>query len=537
MSKAFDSTVHHNFEVFVQLGHKILRNQPLGNDPYLEYSCHIAQEFARGNRTRVIVNMPPGFAKTTIFSICLIAWLLAHDPTLRIIFVTHDASLAREVASAVRKIMKSEEYRRIFAVRIERGYDTVDDFRTTAGGRLFACSIGGGITGRRADVVIVDDPLAIKYAGNLKKIHKVNRVFDKEIVTRLADPTHGRIMVVMHRLHKEDLTAHLMAKGGYDRIALPLIAERARKYEFGGLVWFRGKDEQLRPGLYSKKKIRELKEEEGRPGFKLLYNQDVGPETEFSIRPKHFRLVDLKGLPPELPVVFSIDTSQKEGPQTSWNVILVVVRFGKDDIVLEEFCARCDYVSLYHAFHELAGEYHPSAVVIEDTSNGSALISQLQHERKYRIEPITPKGSKSKRLRRHLRRIRKGRIHLPTRADWFGGFVGEFVDFPDGATDRIDAMTMYFDFMATNPVLLPHVPRDRAPRLPAGVGSQGPLRLVHSKSDMELRGAVLRTASSVLRGPSTPMVRPPERTILTEPRRDPITVIISTPEGPIRVKT
>jgi predicted phage terminase large subunit-like protein len=530
------STVHHNFEVFVQLSHKILRNQPLGNDPYLEYSCHIAQEFALGNRTRVIVNMPPGFAKTTIFSICLIAWLLAHDPTLRIIFVTHDASLAREVASAVRKIMKSEEYRRIFAVRIERGYDTVDDFRTTAGGRLFACSIRGGITGRRADVVIVDDPLAIKYAGKLKKIHKVNEVFDKEIVTRLSDPTHGRVMVVMHRLHKEDLTAHLMQKGGYDRIALPLVAERAREYRFGGLVWPRAKGEQLRLGLYSKKKLRELREEEGKPGFRLLYQQGIGPETGFSIKPKHFRLVDPRGLPPELPVVFSIDTSQKERPESSWNVILVMVRFGNDDIVLDEFCARCDYVSLYGAFHDLADEYHPSAVVIEDTSNGSALISQLQDEGEFRIEPVTPKGSKSKRLRRHMRRIRKGRIHLPTRADWFGKFVGEFVDFPDGATDRIDAMTMYWDFMATNPVLLSHVPRDRARSLPAGVGSRGPIRLVSSRPDMEIRGAVLRTASSVLRGPSTLMERPPERTILTEPRREPITVIISTAEGPIRMK-
>jgi phage terminase large subunit-like protein len=455
MSKAFDSTVYQDYGTFVQLGHKILRNQPLGNDRYLEYSYYIAQEFALGNRTRVIVNMPPGFGKTTIFSIDLIAWPLAHDPTLRIVFVAHDASLAREIASAVRKIMKSPEFQRIFSVRIEKGYDTADDFRTTAGGRLFACSIKGGITGRRADVVIVDDPLAIKNAGKLKKIREVNEIFDKEIASRLSDPSYGRIMVVMHRLHKEDLTAHLMKKGGYDRIALPLIAERAREYEFGGLIWGREKGEQLRPGLYSKRKIRELKEEEGKPGFRLLYQQGVGPEADFNIKPKHFRLVDTQGLPPELPVVFSIDTSQKEGPQTSWNVVLVVVRFGNDDIVLEEFCARCDYVRLYRAFHDLAGKYHPSAVVIEDTSNGSSLISQLQDENEFRIVPVIPRGSKTKRLRRHLLRIRKRLVHLPSRAEWFGGFVGEFVDFPDGATDRIDAMTMYWDFMASNPVLLP----------------------------------------------------------------------------------
>jgi phage terminase large subunit-like protein len=536
MSKALDAVASHDYLAFVQLCHGILRNSTLDEDKYLEYSCHIAQEFAEGSRTRVIVNMPPGFAKTTIFSICLIAWLFAHDPTLRIMLTTHDGPLAKEAAYAVRKIMKSEEYRRIFSTRIERGYDTVDDFRTTAGGLLFACSIQGGITGRRVDVAIVDDALAIKHANKIKRIREVNRIFDKEIVTRLSHPERGRIMVVMHRLHKEDLTAHLMEKGGYDRIALSLIAERAKRYEYGGLIWDRGKDEQLRPGLYSKKKLRELREEEGKPGFQLLFQQKTGPETGFSIKPNHFRLVDPGGLPPELPVVFSIDTSQKEGPESSWNVILVMVRFGNDDIVLDEFCARCDYVRLYRTFHDLADNYHPSAVVIEDTSNGSALISQLQDEGEFRIEPVTPKGSKSKRLRRHLRRIRKGRIHLPTRADWFGGFVGEFVDFPDGATDRIDAMTMYWDFMATKPELLPHVPRNRARSLPAGVGPQGPIRLISSRPDIEVRGAVLRTASSVLRGPSTLMERPPERTILTEPRREPITVIISTAEGPIRVK-
>jgi hypothetical protein len=161
---ALNAVAGHDFMAFVQMCHKILNGRPLDGDKYLEYSCHVAQEFADGDRTRLIVNMPPGFAKTTVFSVCLIAWLPALDPAIRIMLVPHDASLAKDVVYAIRKIMKSSEYCGIFSTRIDPRYDNVDDFRTNAGGRLFACSIQGGVTGRRVDVAIVDDALAIKHA-------------------------------------------------------------------------------------------------------------------------------------------------------------------------------------------------------------------------------------------------------------------------------------------------------------------------------------------------------------------------------------
>jgi phage terminase large subunit-like protein len=239
----------------------------------------------------------------------------------------------------------------------------------------------------------------------------------------------------------------------------------------------------------------------------------------------------VRKLPMDLPVVFSIDTSQKDGPDASRNVMLAIARCGDDDVVIDEFCLHCDYVQLYNAFHAFAEKHRPSAVIIEDTSNGSALISQLQEEQKFLIVKVTPKGSKAKRLHRHLRRIRRGRVYLPRGASWFGAFVGEFVDFPDGPTDRIDAMTMYFDFMATDPVLAPPHRRERS--LPVGIGSRGPIRLVSSKPEMEAPGAVLVTGSSMIRGPSTLVERPSQGGIRPEPRREPITVIISTASGTI----
>jgi phage terminase large subunit-like protein len=526
MTKLYDSAVVYDYTSFVQMGHKLLRNELLDNDPYVEHCCHIASEFAAGNRTRVIVNMPPGFAKTTIFSICMIAWLFAHDPRLRIMVVAHDAALAREILAAVRKIMKSEEYRRIYDTRIAKGYDTTENLQTTQGGRLFACSIEGGITGRRVDVVIVDDALAIKHAGKLSRVQKVNHNFDKEIVTRLADPTNGRIIIVMHRLHKEDLTAHLMKQRGWDLIVHPLIAVRSREYRFGGLIWCRKKGDQLRAGLYTKKRLRELMEEDGAPSSRHLYQQGTGPDTNFNLIAKHFPLVDTRQLPKDLPVVFSIDTSQKEGPDCSRNVILVMVRFGSIDIVLDEFCARTDYMGLYRAFQELAADFHPSAVIIEHASNGSALISQLQDEAIFQIIPVNPNGTKSKRLRPHLGRIRRGHVRLPKGAEWFGAFVGEFEDFPDGGSDRVDALTMYLDFMKSNPVL--GAPRRRERGLAAAVGSRGPFRLRSSPPQMQTRGAVLVTASSLLGGCSTPMER-------RSPAEE-ITVIMGTADGIIRKK-
>lgn len=531
---ALNAVASRDYLAFVQVCHKILRNEPLDNDRYLEYSCHIAQEFAEGNRTRVIVNMPPGFAKTTVFSICLIAWLFGHDPRLRILFASHDAPLAKEVVDAVRKIMKSDEYRRLFPARIDRGHDTVDSFKTTAGGRLFACSVRGGITGRRADVAIVDDALAIKYANKLKRIHNVNAIFDKEIMTRLSDPMGGRVIVVMHRLHDEDLTAHLMKQSGWDLIALPLVAERTRRYEYGGLVWDRAEGEQLRPGLYSKRRIRELREEDGRPEFRLLYQQGLGPQVDYALKPKHFPLLDVRQLPADLPVVFSIDASQKDGADNSQSAILVIVRIGKHDVVIDEFCSRCSYVTLYHAFQTLARKYRPSAVVIEDASNGSALIPQLQSENAFHIVPVVPRESKARRLRRHLRRIRRGRVWLKRGAAWFGDFVREFVDFPNGETDRVDALTMYLDFMSSDPVLRP-APKSPTRSLPAGVATMhGQIGPATTKPDMELPKAVLRRGRSMFdQSASTSMERPRAGGVRPGPRRDPIAIVISTAQGPM----
>src|SRR3569833_1760166 len=133
MTNFLDSAAAYDYMTFVQLAHKLYRNKKLNDDPHLEYCCHVGNEFATGARTRLIINMPPGCGKTVVYSISLTPWLVGHDPTLRIMLVTHDAALAREIMTAIRKIMKSEEYRRIFATRIKPGGDTIEDFQTTAG--------------------------------------------------------------------------------------------------------------------------------------------------------------------------------------------------------------------------------------------------------------------------------------------------------------------------------------------------------------------------------------------------------------------
>jgi predicted phage terminase large subunit-like protein len=528
MSTHFDAAAKQDFWLFVQFAHKILRNKPLGDDRYLEYLCYIANQFAQGKRKRVIVNMPPGFGKTTVFSICMIPWLLGHDPTLRIMFVSHSSSLASEVLALIVKLMKSEAYQRIFTTRIRS--ETDEGFQTADGGGLFACSVRGSMTGKRADVIIGDDLLAIKHAGNLARIHRVNEVFDKEIISRLSDPENGRVMVVMHRLHEDDLTGHLMQKDGYDKFALSLVAERAEEYQFDGLVWCRPEGEQLRPGLYSERRLQQLMEEDGTPSPRLLYQQASGDKFDFGIKPKHFPLIDRRDLPRELPVIFSIDASQKDTPQSSCNVILVMARFGDDDIVLHQYCAQSKYVELYDTFHALAKQYHPSAVVIEHGGTGSALISQLQREGEFEIISVDPKGSKTKRLRRHLRRIKEGHVQIPKGANWFGDFVGEFIAFPDGPTDRIDALTMGLDFLDSGPAL--RTPRRRERAVPAGIGSSGPIKSLGAPVQRGPRGAALVTGSSLLRGPAMSIERPPQRSA----PNDEITVIMATPHGVIRRK-
>jgi predicted phage terminase large subunit-like protein len=444
--------------------------QKLGKERYIDYLCHELDLLAKGNTKRLVINLPPRHLKSFLAAICLPAWILAHKPSARIMVITYSDQLAQHTTYKIRHILQSSWFKQIFKTRIAEDRARVDDFSTTQGGQVYATSVGGGLAGRGADFIIFDDPLDLKEAGNIKQIELVNERFDSLIMSRLNDPRTGRIVIIAHRLNDNDLSAHVRKQGGWRVVLMPLIAVRKRTYDLGYEKWVRKRGEQLRPGLFTAKQLKHLRENTINPDFETYYQQGHAARANMTIKAKHFAI----GNPPasqELPMILSVDPGQRGGVANSFSVIQAWCPTEDGHYLLDQWREQCTYERLRERYWYFVRNCRPSVALIEATANGPALISDARRRPIVRVIDIVPDNrSKAARLIAHAPLIRRGRLYLPEAAIWRADYIKEFVEFPAGQfDDQIDATTQYLDWIAVNPI--PALPPKRA--ICAGVNSQG----------------------------------------------------------------
>jgi predicted phage terminase large subunit-like protein len=388
-----------------------------------------------------VVTLPPRHLKTFLASICLPAWLLAHCPSARILILSYGQELADKIAYAIREILRSAWFRRIFKARIARSQLT--DFITTANGCVHSVLIEGSVTGFGADIIIVDDAVQIKDCDNERQLQRVNALFDSEIRTRLNHPKKGAIVIVAHRLAEDDLPGHVLQEGGWKAVRLPLIAPRRRIHEIDGFVWERQKGDLLRPDA-----------------FEILQQQNPGARDRLHIRAEHFDAFIPAVVPPDRPVVLSIDPGQKGGPTHGYSVVQAWAPHAGRYLLLDSWREQARYTDFRDQVRRFNRRFRPSAILVEATGQGPALISDIRGERGLRIEPITPHDGKVNRLHRHREAIRSGTVALPEAAPWVAEFIDEMVQFPYGRfDDQVDAMTQFLDWIGEHPQLTKRPPR------------------------------------------------------------------------------
>src|SRR5436305_1494656 len=149
-----------DFLTFLAKSFRESHAEPLELERYIQYVAAELEELAKAQGARLCINLPPRHLKTEI-AIAFMAYLLGHDPHLRIMVLSFDESLAKFIAGKVRGTLKSAWYKEAFATRIAADRGEVTDFETTLGGGLFASHIGGGFTGRGADLIVIDDAVDI----------------------------------------------------------------------------------------------------------------------------------------------------------------------------------------------------------------------------------------------------------------------------------------------------------------------------------------------------------------------------------------
>ena len=272
MNPELKALLRRDFFSFARKAILELDGTKIGDEPYLRYLAGELDQFAEEETRRLIINLPPGHLKTLLGSVCMTAWLLAHNPSRKIIIVSHAEHLSKAIARNILTILQSGWSKELFATRVKKGHAEVTDFGTTAGGGVFVTSFSGRFTGRRADVIIVDDPHDIN--DPLEQIERTIESFNTVLLSRINNRKTGRVLIVAHRVHERDLSASLLRKNKWRHVALPMEATRDQTYKTASGNWRRRKGELLRPDAFAPDDLEELRVNSFSPDFNMLYQQD-----------------------------------------------------------------------------------------------------------------------------------------------------------------------------------------------------------------------------------------------------------------------
>ena len=453
MSPTFPEVLRRDLLTFAKQVHFELYQSVLSDDPYLALLAWDVELIVRGNIGRYVCNLPPGHAKTFIFSMTLPAWLLGHEPSARILIVSYGEDLATDSSRKVRAILQAPSYRKAFPeTELAKDQKAARDFATTAGGRVHARSIDGAVTGVRCDYLFIDDPVQISDSGNRAHLESVNALFDTELATRLNNPRTGTIVIVHHRLNQADLTGHVQKRPGWYHRALALVAPEDCDYRLKNGIWHRKKGEVLRPDAYSSEYVVELQENTEAPGFGPLYQQSFNGPDVLQVHREDFVIQNFYA-PPAVPYILSIDPNHKGEDGRSFGVIQCWGLMSDDKYLLyDQWRGRAHRHAFADHIRSMKAKYRPRHILIED--NGPALDFQEQFQTSgCPVILLNASGSKLTRLRRHLDLFRNRQVILRGGVPFMEELMVEFENFPYGDhDDQVDTATQFFDWIRSNSI-------------------------------------------------------------------------------------
>ena len=193
---------------------------------HIEVIASELERCRRGETKRLIINVPPRSLKSHCASIAFPAFLLGHNPAAQIICASYGQQLADKLAADCRSVLMSRWYQSLFPqTRLASGRQALSDFMTTKQGVRLSTSVGGILTGRGADFIIIDDPLKPEEALSEAQRRSVNDWYDHTLISRLNDKRNGCIILIMQRLHEDDLVGHVQTLENWRVLKFPAIAE------------------------------------------------------------------------------------------------------------------------------------------------------------------------------------------------------------------------------------------------------------------------------------------------------------------------
>jgi predicted phage terminase large subunit-like protein len=313
---------------------------------------------------------------------------------------------------------------------------------TTLHGYRYAVSMAGSVMGRGADLIIGDDPMSSAFAlSEAVRKTEVN-LWMTAHRTRLNNKREGAIVLVMQRLHQNDLVGHVLGSEDWEVLSIPAIATDPAAYRIGPDsedVYNRQLNEVLHPEREPLGVLEATRRAIGSLTFSAQYQQDPVPPGGDVIRRDWLRFYD--EAPAEFErLIVSWDTASTLSETSDWSVGTVWGAIGDEFYLLDVVRERLETPELRRTILRISEQWEADATLIEDTELGRALAQDLRASRRLRPLLERPRFDKQARLLAQAARFEAGQVLLPREAPWLGVYVGEILAFPTGShDDQVDS--------------------------------------------------------------------------------------------------
>ncbi|MEW5802695.1 MAG: phage terminase large subunit [bacterium] len=434
---------------------------------HIDSICEHLEAVTRGDIQRLVINVPYRTSKSTIVSVMWPVWVWLQNPTRRFLTGSHKDALATRDCLKSRRIISSQWFQTGWGGRFRFTPDQNQKTRyeNNRTGCRMAFGMTSGVTGEGGDILIIDDPHNAKQAmfSDVERRNTLD-IFDQELFTRLNDPKKSAIVIIMQRLHEDDLTGHVLKDEGWEHLCFPMEYEPGRKCitSLGVQDPRENEGELLWPARFDRKWLDEQKRVLGTFGTAGQLQQCPVPSSGGLVRIDWFRT--FRVIPSKdqwIEVIQCWDTAQKadELLNCPW-VCGTWVRTKTGYYLIDVMRDWLTYPQGKRMVKSLAEKYSPQVVLIEDKSTGSSLLQDLPMETTIPLLPFEPESDKITRLAVETPAIEAGNVWLPESAPWLSDFLLEIGNFPLGATmDQADMLSMalryfrtrttYFDFEST----------------------------------------------------------------------------------------
>jgi predicted phage terminase large subunit-like protein len=401
------------------------------------------EKIERGEQARSQFSQPPQHGKT-LLAVLFLCWSLGRDPRRRTVYVTYNDDRAQDVGRIALRILKDDpRHRQIFPEsEVDRNAASASRVDFVKGGSFYSVSRNGGLTGRSADLLVYDDVFK-------DGLEAASSAIQREVIG------HYAAVGLTRMAPKAPIIMFGTRWGRRDLFAYPIVERRETGWDVNNLAALalpndplgRSEGAALWPEKFSEEILEQRRAEVGSAVFTCLYQGCPEAAEGVIFHPEHWAYYAVA--PEKLKQrIIVIDPASKVAATNDYTVMQVWGETPTGFYLLHNFRARLEYTVLRRTVLDFCEAWKPRWVLIEDSSNGSALLQELESTTSLPVKSLKPDRGKQARAESVTPLIESGRVYLPQTAPWLNDFLDELHAFPRGGhDDQVDCVVyalMYF---------------------------------------------------------------------------------------------